>query len=215
MLQPYDDEFLTRQAVRTRPHRLAFYRRVALGTLGDILEVGAGSGEIIEEIAERTKAHCVGLEPDANLLDIARKRHPTVDFRSGAGEQIPYPDVSFNLVFAHFTLLWCRNPAQAIGEMYRVCRSGGWVAALAEPDYGGIITVPPDTTAREEAELERHGAHTRLGQELSRLFAAFRWRELEYGVLGADQNALLDDTLTGGKAKLVYLPIFWAWGRKF
>jgi SAM-dependent methyltransferase len=214
MLQPYDDEFLTRQAVRTRPHRLAFYRRVALGTLGDILEVGSGSGEIIGEIAGRTKARCVGLEPDANLLDTARKKHPTVDFQPGVGEHIPYPDSSFDLVVTHFALMWCPNPTKVISEMLRVCHSGGWVAALGEPDYGGIITVPPDISASEEEELKRHGAHTRLGRELSRLFAAFRWRELEYGVLGADQNALLADTLTDGAAELVYLPIFWVWGRK-
>ncbi len=98
MLHPYDADFLARQAVRTRPHRLAFYRRVALGTLGDILEVGTGTGEIVGEIAGRTKSRCVGLEPDANLLNIACKRYPTVDFQPGVGEHLPFPDASFDLV---------------------------------------------------------------------------------------------------------------------
>jgi len=214
MTRPYDESFLARQAVRTRPHRLAFYRRVALGTLGEILEVGAGSGEIIGEIAGRSKARCVGLEPDANLLDIARKRHPDVDFQPSSGEQIPYPDASFDLVLAHFALMWCQNPTAVIREMYRVTRSGGWVAALAEPDYGGFIVSPPIDISAEEQELKRLGAHTRLGRELSRLFGSMRWGVLEYGVLGADQSALADDTFLGGKAELVFLPIFWAWGRK-
>jgi SAM-dependent methyltransferase len=214
MVHPYDVEFLARQAVRTRPHRLAFYRRVALGTLGDIMEVGTGTGEIIGEIAGRTKAKCVGLEPNANLLDIARKRHPTVDFHPGVGEHIPFPNASYDIVFAHFTLMWCQNPAQVIGEMHRVTRSGGWVVALAEPDYGGLVTFPPSDTLAEENELKRLGAHTRLGRELPQVFSSLRWSELEYGVLGADRNSLLEDTLIGGKSEMVFLPIFWAWGRK-
>jgi ubiquinone/menaquinone biosynthesis C-methylase UbiE len=214
MVHPYDVEFLARQAVRTRPHRLAFYRRVALGTLGDILEVGAGSGEIIGEIAGRTKARCVGVEPDANLLNIARKQHPTVDFQPGVGEHIPFPDASFDMVLAHFTLMWCQNPAQVIGEMYRVTRNGGWIAALAEPDYGGLVTYPPGDNYTEEQELKRMGANTKLGRELPRLFGGLRWNELEYGVLGADKNALVDDSLTGVKVGLVFLPIFWSWGKK-
>jgi SAM-dependent methyltransferase len=214
MLHPYDAEFLARQAVGTRPHRLAFYRRVALGTLSTILEVGAGSGEIIGEIAARTKARCVGLEPDAELLDKARKRFPTVNFQLGAGEHIPYADASFDLVIIHFALMWCQNPAAVIREIFRVCRSRGWVAALAEPDYGGIITVPSNAGATEEEELKRHGAHTRLGRELPQIFRELDWAELGYGVLGADKTALADDTLTGGKFELVFLPIFWAWGRK-
>jgi SAM-dependent methyltransferase len=187
---------------------------VALGTLGDILEVGSGTGEIIGEMAGRTKARCVGLEPDANLLDIARKRYPDVDFHSGSGEHIPFPDASFDMVLAHFTLMWCPNPAQVISEMYRVTRRGGWVAALAEPDYGGLITYPPGDDSAEEEELKRMGANTHLGRELPRLFGAMDWVELEYGVLGADKNALADDTLVGAGKELVFLPIFWAWGRK-
>ncbi len=51
--------------------------------------------------------------------------------------------------------------------MYRVTRSGGWVAALAEPDYGGLVTCPPSDDSSEERELGDLGANTRLGRELS------------------------------------------------
>ena len=71
--------------------------------------------------------------------------------------------------------------------MRRVTRPGGWVLAMAEPDYGGRIDYPEDLIylgELQETALRRQGAETRLGRRLSALFHAAGLQEVETGVLG-------------------------------
>jgi hypothetical protein len=71
--------------------------------------------------------------------------------------------------------------------MRRVTRPGGWVLALAEPDYGGRVDYPEALIplgVLQEAALSRQGAQTRLGRRLAALFHDAGLAEIETGVLG-------------------------------
>ncbi|MHA1541616.1 MAG: class I SAM-dependent methyltransferase, partial [Candidatus Hodarchaeales archaeon] len=104
-----------------------------------ILEVGSGTGAVIEEIMSLTS------NPELYALDInwiALQSNLCTNKILGKGEHLPFPDNFFDITLCHYLLLWIENPIDVLKEMYRVTRVGGWIACLAEPDYGGRIDYP-------------------------------------------------------------------------
>lgn len=213
--EPYSEEFLQRQADRTKNHRMSFYRYVGLANVQRVLEVGCGTGLVLSEIKLRTSAECHGLDIDGDAIRQRQKTENRLFFKQGTGEHLPYSDSYFDLVFTHFALLWQEKPLLALREMYRVTCRGGWVAALAEPDYGGFITdVSEKEAGLEERRLLELGAQTRIGRKLPVWFNELGLKSIQAGVLSATLETMKADTLTEVAGSIVYLPIFWAWGKK-
>jgi SAM-dependent methyltransferase len=105
------DDRLFRQRVLTR---------LGNGDL-DILDLGAGAG-IVDEMNFRGHARRIcGIDPDPRVVD-----NPYLDEgQMGIGESIPYPDGSFDLVFADNVLEHLPDPAAVFAEVARVLRPGG------------------------------------------------------------------------------------------
>jgi SAM-dependent methyltransferase len=100
------------------PDRLAF------------LDVGCGIGET-DRFLEGRVSRVAGVDVAPRMLDRARVRNPSVDYRDfSEGEPIPFADESFDVCFAvcvfHHVLRDQR--VGLVGEMRRVCRPGGIVA---------------------------------------------------------------------------------------
>jgi hypothetical protein len=79
------------------------------------------------------------------------------------------------------------NPLQVLKEMRRVCRGGGSLLALAEPDYGGRIDYPQalDKLGKLQTHaLRSQGADPEIGRKLRGIFTQAGLCVLETGVLG-------------------------------
>ncbi len=154
-----------------------------------VLEVGCGTGAVAAAIGrEYPSVRVVGLDIDMARLLFARDHDRAVGYAGGDALRLPFRDGAFDLTFCHYLLLWISAPDAALREMVRVTRRGGWVAALAEPDYGARIDYPPplDEFGRRQTEsLRRRGADPDLGRRLSGLLAESGVRVKESGVLGA------------------------------
>jgi SAM-dependent methyltransferase len=87
----------------------------------DVLDLGAGAG-IIEYMNFKGLAGRVcGVDPDPRVID-----NPYLDEgKVGFGEQIPYPDQSFYLVFCVNVLEHLERPEKVFSEIHRVLRPGG------------------------------------------------------------------------------------------
>ena len=99
---------------------------------------------------------------------------------------LPFAGGQFDSVYCHFTLLWVADPLRVLCEARRPLQTGGWVLALAEPDYGGRIDYPETLaeTGRLQAEsLRRQGADIQLGRRLRALFHQAGLRNIESGVV--------------------------------
>ncbi|MHA7818458.1 MAG: class I SAM-dependent methyltransferase [Erythrobacter sp.] len=110
---------------------------------GDVFELGCGGGinqQLYDVDAVRSYA---GIDPHDGLLDAARaaaqaKGWPA-DIRQGVGEDIPFPDRSFDSVVCTFTLCSVEDPQRVLSEMRRILRPGGQVLFLEHgraPDAG-------------------------------------------------------------------------------
>src|SRR6266481_9143907 len=89
-----------------------------------ILDVGCGPGYVSVAAAERG-AIPIGLDFSEEMIAIAKKKFPRIEFRQGDAQNLPFPDASFDRIVANFALLHLANPARACAEAARVLKSGG------------------------------------------------------------------------------------------
>ena len=138
-----------------------------------LLDVCSGTGYLAAAAARRG-AVAEGLDFAREMVDQARANHPTVSFREGDAERLPYDDSSFDHVVSAFGHLHLPNADHAIEEAFRVLKPGGRYAFAvwrAHPDgyfqtvvdaigrYGttdvGLPPSPPFFRFGDPAECER------------------------------------------------------------
>lgn len=92
----------------------------------DVLECGCGPGDILEQLAP---LHCklTGLDLNRRYLDMSAQRVPGATMVDGDVEHLPFPDESFDIVYAVGVLLYVKNDHLAIKEIARVTKNGGYV----------------------------------------------------------------------------------------
>jgi len=175
------------QATWTESLRHYLFERAGMGKASRVLEVGCGTGALLNDLATNAAVH--GLDLDPRCLVEAHWHAPQAFLTCGDGMTLPYGSGSFDIIFCHFLLLWVRDPLQALMEMKRVTRPGGSVLALAEPDYNARLDKPDAlvTLGRLQTEaLRQQGANPGLGGRLAQLFQKAGLPPIETGVLQAD-----------------------------
>lgn len=156
-----------------------------------VLDVGCGTGALLEELGDDGRRLVTGIDLDFASLAFARQAAPGASLAASDGRALPFRRASFDLAVCHFVLLWVGDPLQVLREMRRVVRPGGAVLALAEPDYGGRVDYPQASQAlgRMQAEaLQRQGADITIGRKLRSLFRQAGFSSVRAGVLGGEWN---------------------------
>lgn len=91
----------------------------------DVLEVGCGTGLILEKAAE-VASRAVGVDISDGMLEQARERGLEVA-QADASESLPFEDESFDLVYSFKVLAHIEDIDAALQEMARVTRRGGYL----------------------------------------------------------------------------------------
>ncbi|MHA2289228.1 MAG: class I SAM-dependent methyltransferase [Promethearchaeota archaeon] len=139
----YFNDLYEEQMEWTVSTRKQLYRKMNLFHAGKILEVGSGTGAVLREIQIiNPRAKLVGIDWNLIALDYSIRESHNPDLIHGKGEDLPFPSNSFDITLCHYFLMWVKDPLPILQEMTRVTRVGGWIACLAEPDYGGRIDYP-------------------------------------------------------------------------
>ncbi|MDW8324928.1 MAG: class I SAM-dependent methyltransferase [Anaerolineales bacterium] len=160
-------DLLRIQAKWLAPARARLLRRAAIARRGRVLDLGAGSGAVTGELVRRAGGAVTALD-----LAFAVLRADPAAF-AGAGRvcadalRLPFPSLTFDLVFCQCALLWMQPAEVVLDEIARVLRAEGALVAL-EPDYGGLIEHPPEIAVRDIwiAALARAGADPFIGRKL-------------------------------------------------
>lgn len=101
-----------------------------------IADVASGTAGVAIQLTRRTGARVVAvdLSPEmlrGGVLNATRSgASARVDFVLGKGEQLPFPDATFDALTFTYLLRYVADPAAALVELARVVRPGGRVASL-------------------------------------------------------------------------------------
>ena len=92
-----------------------------------VLDVACGTGVLARAVADRVglSGSVAGLDSSEEMLEVARRKSDTIEWRMGRAEAIPFPDESFDAVVSQFGIMFFEKPAGALREMIRVLRPGG------------------------------------------------------------------------------------------
>ena len=129
------------------------------------LDVGCGPGGLTHELVERTGAERVAaIDPAPQFAEACRERHPGADVRVGPAEELPWDDGSFDAALAQLVLAFMRDPDRGVGEIARVTRPGGVVAAcMWDLHESGMTMLDTFWTAVREIVPDAGGEHRRPG----------------------------------------------------
>jgi ubiquinone/menaquinone biosynthesis C-methylase UbiE len=155
-----------------------------VGSGQHVLDVGCGPGALTSELVERLGASSVvAVDPSEPFVVAARERHPGVDVRQAAAEELPFADGEFDAALAQLVVHFMADPVRGLAEMGRVTKNDGGVVCACVWDHGGDQSpLTPFWQAVRElypgADAEADLAGTRGGQ-LTELFREAGLREVE------------------------------------
>ncbi len=175
------------QARWTQSLRQHIYAQAGIKQVKSILDVGCGTGVLENELNLLSSSHVYGVDIDRDSIQIARNVASKSTYIVGNGLHLPYKNGIFDITMCHFLLLWVKDGFKAVAEMARVTRPGGFVLALAEPDYGGRIDFPASLSQIgiwQTNALKQHGANPYIGREIRSIFSRAGLINIEAGILG-------------------------------
>lgn len=152
-----------------------FTKKIFLKKFKRILDIGCGTGEIAQEIAQKYHKKVFGIDLNPDMIETCKRRfcedNLNGEFIVADAKKIPYDDCFFDVTYCSFLLLWIDSPQLVVNEMARVTKPNGYVVALAEPDYGGKIDYP-EFGLREliSDSLIKSGANPNIGRMLGMFF---------------------------------------------
>ncbi|WSG19157.1 class I SAM-dependent methyltransferase [Nonomuraea sp. NBC_01738] len=111
----------------------------------NLLDIGAGPGTISADLAGLV-AHVTASEVTEDALalsraEVAARGLDNVGFAVADAHALDFPDDTFSVTHAHQVLQHVGDPVQALREMRRVTRPGGYVAAR-DSDYAAFTWFP-------------------------------------------------------------------------
>lgn len=170
----YDPVF--RLTMPERSLRATVLDQARIGAGYSVLDVGSGTGALLLLLSQRNPgASLVGLEPDADMMELATKKSRQVQaairWTSGSALGLPFQSQAFDRVLITFVLhhLGTSNKERALAEIFRVLRPGG---QLHIADWG-----KPHTMLMRIASLSlnifepSHGIEANLDGRLAELCA--------------------------------------------
>ncbi len=106
----------------------------------DLLDIGTGTGRMLEILAPRVE-HALGIDQSREMLSVARVNLERAGLENGRvrrGDmyQLAVPDASFDAVVVHQVLHYADRPAAAIAEAARVLRPGGVLVLVDFAPHG-------------------------------------------------------------------------------
>jgi SAM-dependent methyltransferase len=106
-----------------------------------VLDVGCGPGGLATALAEIVgQENVAAVDPSPPFVSVCRARLPTADVRVAAAEELPFPDGFFDGGFAQLVVNFMTDAERGVGEMKRVVKPGGTVAACTW-DYRDGMTM--------------------------------------------------------------------------
>ncbi len=165
--------------IRLSPRRIFppggadLYRQVArltgLAPGMELLDVACGKGVPLDFLVREHGVQGTGVEADPRLIAETERHFKTegmaaeVSLQEASSLDLPFRDETFDVVIGEIGLAATVDPRNAIRELVRVARPGGWVVLIQ------LVWKAPIDEDRKRALSEHLGATPLMGVELRRV----------------------------------------------
>lgn len=99
------------------------------GSPKQVLEIGAGSGRLTRNIAEKIGLHAklTAIDINPGMLEVAKEmvHAANVEFQVADAQALPFPDHSFDFVVCQFGFMFLPDKQKGFNEAWRVLKPGG------------------------------------------------------------------------------------------
>lgn len=145
-------------------------RTTGLKPGGSTLDIACGSGKLTAVLAgiAGPRGRVVGLDFSPQMLEIARRDHPGIEFLEGDALNLPFDDASFDASTIAFGLRNLSNPVRGLREMLRVVKPGARAVVLE-------FVRPPQNLVGSAYRLYLRTLLPAIGGALSGQPAAYRY----------------------------------------
>jgi len=148
-----------------------------------VIDVGCGPGALATELVQRVGAEAVAaVDPSESFAEAVALRCPGVDVRLASAEDLPFAMDTFDAALAQLVVHFMDDPVRGLGEMARVTRTNGVVAACVWDNAGERTPLAPFWRAARELDPQvEDGSGYAGGREghLRELFTEAGLREIE------------------------------------
>ena len=144
-----------------------------------VLDVACGTGVLAREAYKRvgTTGHVAGIDPVPGMIAVAKQLAPSIEWRQGTAESLPFADRSFDAVVSQFGLMFFMDRQQSIREMLRVLTSGGhlavavWNSLETIPAYAAAVELLQRMAGQQAADALRAPFVLGKREELAKIFS--------------------------------------------
>jgi demethylmenaquinone methyltransferase/2-methoxy-6-polyprenyl-1,4-benzoquinol methylase len=171
-----------------------------------VLDCATGTGDLAIAFADAVgpNGHVVGTDFVPEMLDMARRKAPSITFEVADVTHLPYDDATFDIASISFGIRNVNDPRKGLTEMARTLRSGGRLIVLelgqprsrvfgalydfyrrrVMPKLGGIVTGEQDAYEY----LERSAGRFPCGDDFLSLmrdvgdFSSVEFETLTFGI---------------------------------
>src|SRR5688500_7647543 len=201
---------LAAQAEAIWPQEEPIFRRHELPDAPEILDVGCGTGEIVQRLAALyPRATLVGVDIIESHLELARTRTANLGdrarFQVGDAFELPFATGSFDLVVGRHVLQAIPEPHRVLAGLVRVSRG---VVHLILEDYDMIHAAPTRVDvswfwhAAPRAYAAQTGVNLHIGRHAFHHLRALPVTDIRYDYVAVDTQRVPRET---------FAAIFTAW----
>lgn len=121
----FDEIYANNLAIQNDMGNRFFYQMID-SSLKDknVLDIGSGNGNDCNYY-QKAGAKVFGIEPSKDFLAVARKKYPECTFIEGVGEDLPFEDKKFDVVFSNYAIQTSFDVPKIMREAGRVLKTDG------------------------------------------------------------------------------------------
>lgn len=155
------DEFFLPALFAAWPPRLVTAAHLDSGMR--VVDIACGTGALTLEAARAVSpgGTVVGLDLNSEMLAVARRKAPEIEWQQAPAEALPFDSSRFDAVVSQFGLMFFQDRRAALEEMWRVLQPGGrlviavWDSLENTPGYAAVTALLARLFGDEIAELLR------------------------------------------------------------
>ena len=168
-----------------------------------VLDLGCGSGVISHELAKRVyPAEVIGIDISEELLKKgehiyraqSHRTQENLSFQQGSVYELPFPNNSFDVVYARLLFQHLSAPLDALANILRVLKPGGKLCILdIDKGWSGLYPEPHSSVELDKAIIQEQlsqGGDPWVGRKLSSYLSSARFEAVKTTVTLIDSNLL-------------------------